>query len=536
LPLSDPSTLRGLLDAGRGDAPSILSPGRAPLSFDSLRSLVDRTSLALANAGVGRSQRLALVLPNGPEMAACFLAVACHATAAPLNPAFRTEEFRFYLADLGATTLVVERGVQTPAVATARELGIRVIELIPDPAGPAGMFQLQLEEKRHPTPQGPHRGRQRDRPQPQSEGQPDPTAAQSAASPSPEDIALLLHTSGTTSRPKLVPLSHRNLCASAANVSQTLRLDAGDCCLNVMPLFHIHGLVAALLASLCAGGAVCASPGFDALRFFSWFEESRPTWYTAVPTMHQAIMHRARRNRRIVNSSRLRFIRSASAPLPKQVLFELEDVFSVPVVEAYAMTEAAHQMTSNPLPPGKRRPGSVGQSAGPEVAVMDETSERLLPTGETGEVVIRGENVMTGYENNPDANVTAFAGGWFRTGDQAIMDADGYLTLTGRLKEIINRGGEKISPVEIDAVLMDHPAVSQAVTFAVPHRSLGEAVAAAVVLHQGVDSDPEEIRRFTGARLAAYKVPHRIVVLDEIPKGATGKLQRVGLAARLGLA
>ena len=510
--MSDRRTIRALLDAGSGDAPSILAPGRPPLSFGALRALAESTGRALNEMGLGRGDRLAIVLPNGPETAACFVAIGCHATTAPLNPAYRTEEFAFHLSDLRATALVVEQGARSPVVAAARELGIRIVGLIADQARPAGAFQLVAHDGAGPA------------------------GAVLRGPAEPDDIALLLHTSGTTSRPKLVPLSHRNVCASADNIAGALRLDADDLCLNIMPLFHIHGLMAALLGSLSAGSAVFAAPGFDALRFFSWFEEARPTWYTAVPAMHQAILGRAPRNRRAIDGARLRLVRSASAALPRQVISELEATFSVPVVEAYAMTEAAHQMTSNPLPPGKRNPGTVGRAAGPEVAIMDEAADELLNAGETGEVVIRGENVMAGYENNPDANAGAFAAGWFRTGDQAVMDSEGYVTITGRLKEIINRGGEKISPLEVDDVLMDHPAVSQAVTFAMPHRSLGEDVAAAVVLRDGTGSGQDEIRRFAAARLAAFKVPRRIVVLDEIPTGATGKPQRIGLAAKLGLA
>ena len=505
-------TIAALLDAGSADAPSILAPGRSPLSYGALRALAGRTGSALDELGMGRGDRVAIVLPNGPEMAAAFVAIGCHATTAPLNPAYRTEEFAFYLSDLQARALVVEQGSGSESVTAARKLGIRVVELVADPAQPAGAFQLVPEDGT------------------------DSAGSVSRGPAEPDDIALLLHTSGTTSRPKLVPLSHRNVCASADNIVEALRLDAGDLCLNVMPLFHIHGLMAPLLASLGAGGAVFAAPGFDALRFFSWLEEARPTWYSAVPAMHQAILRRAPRNRRAIDGARLRFIRSASAALPRQVISELEAAFSVPVVEAYAMTEAAHQMTSNPLPPGRRIPGSVGRAAGPEVAIMDEVSDELLEAGETGEVVIRGENVMTGYENNPDANASAFAAGWFRTGDQAVMDSDGYVTITGRLKEIINRGGEKIAPLEVDDVLMGHPAVSQAVTFAMPHASLGEDVAAAIVLRDGARAGRDEIREFAAARLAAFKVPRRIVVLDEIPKGATGKLQRIGLAEKLGLA
>ncbi|HKQ96105.1 MAG TPA: AMP-binding protein, partial [Aestuariivirgaceae bacterium] len=346
---------------------------------------------------------------------------------------------------------------------------------------------------------------------------------------------LVLHTSGTTSRPKIVPLSHGNLIASAEHIVRTLALKPQDRCLNIMPLFHIHGLVAAILSSVAAGGSVFCTPGFNALKFFGWLEEAHPTWYTAVPTMHQAILSRAERNVETIARHPLRFIRSSSASLPPTVLGALEERFGCPVIEAYSMTEAAHQMTSNELPPGKRLPGSVGRAAGPEVAVMDGEG-RLLGTGATGEVVIRGPNVTQGYESNPTANAAAFTNGWFRTGDQGVLDEDGFLRITGRLKEIINRGGEKVAPLEIDATLMAHPAVEQAVAFALPHDKLGEEVAAAVVLRQGHSASEPELRQFASQRLADFKVPRHIVIVTEIPKGPTGKLMRIGLARQLGLA
>jgi acyl-CoA synthetase (AMP-forming)/AMP-acid ligase II len=303
-----------------------------------------------------------------------------------------------------------------------------------------------------------------------------------------------------------------------------------------MPLFHIHGLMAPVLSSLSTGSCVVCTPGFNALRFFDWMDRAEPTWYSAVPTMHQAILARAPRNAESVERARanLRLIRSSSSSLPPQVLAALEETFGVPVVEAYAMTEASHQMTCNQLPPGLRKAGTVGCASGPEVAVMDDAGNLLEP-GQTGEIVIRGPNVTPGYENNPEANAKAFTHGWFRTGDQGMTDEDGYFTLTGRLKEIINRGGEKISPKEVDLVLMDHPAVQQVVTFALPHDKLGEEVAAAVVLREGVDASTDEIRSFAAERLATFKVPRTVLVLDEIPKGPTGKLRRIGLAEQLGL-
>jgi oxalate---CoA ligase len=449
------------------------------------------------------------VLPNGPDMASAFVCVAAGATAAPLNPAYRAEEFEFYLTDLNAKALIVASGDDTAARGVASKLNIPIVELHTDASGPAGSFTLKA-------------------------GAAKADAKVNGGVAASDDVALILHTSGTTSRPKIVPLTQRNVCASARNIRDTLRFTSGDRGLNVMPLFHIHGLIAGLLAPLSAGSQIHCTPGFNALKFFSWMTEVKPTWYSAVPTMHQTILARAANNAEVIKANPLRFIRSSSASLPPQVLLELEKVFACPVIESYGMTEAAHQMASNPLPGGKRIPGSVGIAAGPEVAIMDEAGN-ILPRENVGEVVIRGENVTLGYENNAKANSEAFTNSWFRTGDQGVMDADGYLTLTGRLKEIINRGGEKISPLEVDDVLMDHPAVQQVITFAMPHDKLGEDVAAAVVLREGVSATEQELRTFVGQRVADFKVPRKIVFLDEIPKGATGKLQRIGLAAKLGL-
>jgi acyl-CoA synthetase (AMP-forming)/AMP-acid ligase II len=465
----------------------------------------------LAAHGIGPNDRVAIVLDNGPEMAAAFLSIAGAATAAPLNPTYRAEEFEFYLTDLRAKLLVVARGKESPAIDVAEKLGVPIARLVAHPERGAGSFDLDF-------PSGAAM-----------------EAPRSARPVTPDDIALVLHTSGTTSRPKIVPLSHRNICASAANIRRTLSLTASDRGLVIMPLFHIHGLIAALTAPLSAGGEVSCSPGFNALKFFGWLAEVRPTWYTGVPTMHQAILLRAANNAEAIAGHRLRFIRSSSSALPPTVIAELERVFGVPVVEAYGMTEAAHQMASNPLPPAARKPGTVGPSGGPEIRVVD-TSGKTVPRGATGEIVIKGPNVMREYENNPTANADAFYDGWFRTGDQGVMDDDGYVAITGRLKEIINRGGEKISPREVDEIIMEHPAVHQCVTFAMPHDMLGEDVAAAIVLRQGAQASDRELREFAATRLAAFKVPRKILILTEIPVGATGKLQRIGLAQKLGLA
>jgi acyl-CoA synthetase (AMP-forming)/AMP-acid ligase II len=443
-------------------------------------------------------------------MASAFISIATGTTTAPLNPGYRRQEYDFYLDDLGAKALIVEVGSESDAIESARSLGIPVLKLRVPEGARAGEFELEADP----------------------EIELGPVATPGPAEP--DDVALVLHTSGTTSRPKIVPLLHRNVCASAKNIRTTLSLTPEDRCLNVMPLFHIHGLMAPVLSSLSTGASVSCTPGFNALRFFSWLDQVEPTWYSAVPTMHQTILARAGRNEESVAGARLRFIRSSSASLPPQVLGELEETFGVPVVEAYAMTEASHQMTCNQLPPGVRKSGTVGPAAGPEVSIMDDEGNLLEP-GQVGEIVIRGPNVTPGYENNPEANATAFTHGWFRTGDQGVMDGDRFVTLTGRLKEIINRGGEKISPKEIDEVLMDHPAVQQVCTFAVSHDKLGEEVAAAVVLREGAEASESDIREFASERLAAFKVPRTVLFLDEIPKGPTGKLRRIGLAEQLGI-
>jgi acyl-CoA synthetase (AMP-forming)/AMP-acid ligase II/thioesterase domain-containing protein/acyl carrier protein len=496
----------------RSDALALLAPGRNPMSYRRLWGHVQQVAGTLHTIGIGHSDRIAVVLPDGPEMASTFLAISAAAVCAPLNPNYRTNEFEFYLSDLNPRALILEAGTNSPAASVARSRGIRVIELVPQIDAEAGVFSfagIPLTQINHPV-------------------------ARYADEPS-----MILHTSGTTSRPKMVPLTQANLCSSAQNIVASLLLSAEDRCLNVMPLFHIHGLVGALLSSIAAGSSVVCTPGFHSLHFFDWIEEFQPTWYTAVPTMHQAILARAAHNPGIHSRSRLRFIRSCSSALPPKLMAELEDEFQVPLVEAYGMTEASHQMSINPLPPGIRKPGSVGLPAGCEIAVLDE-SGALLPAGAIGAVAIRGPNVTHGYENNLEANKSSFSSGWFRTGDQGKLDSAGYLFLTGRTKEIINRGGEKISPREVDEVLLEHPAVAQAMAFAIPDERLGEDIGAAVVLHEHIACSGSrqleiELREFAAGKLALFKVPRQILFLKEIPKGPTGKPQRIGIAAKLGL-
>lgn len=493
-----PDTVAALLSP-EATGPALVTVGNETMEHDALRAELDRLATQLRRAGLGPYDRIAIVLPNGPEMALVLLAAMSVGCAAPLNPKYREDEFRFYLDDLHAAALITSDGGALAAHAAAPEgtigIAVRGEGLSIDLAGPS------IDE-------------------PSSIGR----------RPTADDQVLVLHTSGTTSRPKIVPLRQRNLARSARNIAVSLELTAADRSLNVMPLFHIHGIMAGLLAPLSAGGSVACTPSFDAFKFHQWLDVLRPTYYSAVPTMHQMVLARAPAPR----ETTLRFVRSSSASLPGPVLEGLHALFDVSVIESYGMTEASHQMTCNPLPPGEAKPGSVGVAAGIEVAILD-AKDHLLAPGQRGEVSIKGATIVDGYENNPTANAAAFTAGWFRTGDEGVLDDDGYLFLTGRLKEQISRGGEKISPIEVDEVLLRHPAVAEACTFAIPHDKLGEEVGAAVVLVEGRDASERDLRSFLNDRLAAFKVPRRIVFVDEIPKGATGKIQRIGLADKLDL-
>jgi oxalate---CoA ligase len=502
-------TILELWASARPEAPAILAAGRPALSYAGLRAEIEAVTGQLRDQGIDRHDRVALVLPNGPELATAFLCVAAAAVAAPLNPALSRHEFELSLRELGVRAALLPEGASAALRDLAPELGVAVLDVRVDSGAPAGQFRIEAARD----------GR---------------TGNARSPAADPDDVALVLQTSGTTARPKTVPLRHCHLAASAHHVATTLRLGPDDRCLNVMPLFHIHGIEACLLAPLSVGGSVYCAAGFHALRFFAELTESEATWYSAVPTIHQSVLSRAERNAERIRATHLRFIRSSSAALPPSVSRELEATFGVPVIEAYGMTEAAHQMASNPLPPGERRPGTVGLAAGPEVGIMD-TSGRLLPSGSVGEIVVKGPNVFAGYEHRPDANADGFAEGWFRTGDQGVIDVAGYVTITGRIKELINRGGEKIAPREIDDVLLEHEAVRQAVAFAIPHPLLGEAVGAAVVLRDGARVTERELLAFVADRLAPFKVPSIFRIVDELPRGATGKVQRLQMAKLLGL-
>ena len=493
---AEKETLADLLSDEFSVRRAVIIPGGPALTHGQLREQVFRLAETLRRGGVESQATVSIVLPNGLEFLETFLATTCAgAIAAPLNSAYKTEEFRFYMEDAAAQAVIVPPGAH-PAREAAAQLNLPVWEARLDSGG-----GVQLERVG---------------------GSSAVKAQAAAAAPRGDDVALFLHTSGTTSRPKGVPLTHANLMASIRNIVATYALTPEDCSLIVMPLFHVHGLIGATLSTLLSGGSVVVPASFSATKFWPLVKEHGVTWYSAVPTIHQILLSRADADH--APQSGFRFIRSCSAALAPAILAQLEERFGAPVLEAYGMTEASHQMSSNPLPAnGARKPGSVGRGTGVEIVILDEHG-KILTSGQQGEVSIKGRNVMHGYRNNPDANASSFSGGYFRTGDQGVLDAEGYLTLTGRLKELINRGGEKISPLEVDAVLLEHPAVAEAVSFGVPHPKYGEEVHGAVVLKG--DANADDIAAHCRDRLADFKVPKKIHIADALPRTATGKIQR----------
>lgn len=500
-------TLTGLLKEIAGKFPShraISISGKFDLTYSRLDELVDQAASRLIAAGVKSGDVVALTFPNTVECVITFLAVIrARATAAPLNSAYTAEEFEFYLSDSESKLLLTSPEGNQPAQAAASKLNIR-----------HSTASLQAEHSEL------------------SLSLADQSESNSANSVSgvvndPSDVALFLHTSGTTSRPKGVPLSQLNLVSSVRNIKSVYKLTESDSTVIVLPLFHVHGLIAGLLSSLGAGASVTlpAAGRFSASSFWSDMKKYNATWYTAVPTIHQIILDR-HLSKLETEYPKLRFIRSCSASLAPTVFNRLEESFRAPVLEAYAMTEASHLMCSNPLPEdGPHKAGSVGKPVGQEMAILNENGVAQGP-GSNGEVCIRGPNVTKGYKNNPEANKAAFQFGWFHTGDVGYFDEDGYLHLVGRIKELINRGGEKISPIEVDAVLLSHPEVAQAVAFGVPDDKYGEEINCAIIPREGVKINEEEVMSFCKKNLATFKVPKKVFITDSLPKTASGKIQR----------
>jgi acyl-CoA synthetase (AMP-forming)/AMP-acid ligase II len=493
--MSNPQTLLELIEVAPDDRPAVILPDAGiSVTYKHLRNQVSEMANALASLGIQRGDRVATYVPNGMPAIVSFLAAAIAGTAAPLNPGYREDEVSFYLEDTAAKVLLCLADGAPDARRAAEARGVPV-------------YSLQMDDTGFVRIAGAPGGKK-------------------ASRPSPDDTALILHTSGSTGRPKRVPILHRNLAASTKNIVAHYKLTPDDVSLCVMPLFHVHGLVASTLSTLLSGGTVAVPNKFNPLSFWRTVRDTRATWYSAVPTIHNLLLSRAGAERP-AGAEGLRFIRSCSASLPPEMMDQMERVFGVPVLEAYGMTEASHQMCSNPRPPSARKPGSVGPGTGVKIGIMDDAGN-LLASGERGEVVIQGPNVVAGYENNPEANAKSFTNGWFRTGDQGFLDSEGYLTLTGRIKELINRGGEKIGPREIDEVLLSHPSIAEAVCFGVPHPAWGEEVAAAVVLKDPVNET--DIMAFCKERLAEFKRPKKIYITETIPRTATGKIQRGAVA------
>jgi oxalate---CoA ligase len=486
--------------------PAIFSPGMPPLTYRELAVTIKRDIRVLRERNTGAEDRVAVVLPNGPLLATTILSVSAITCCAPLSPHLTPEEYRFEITDLMCSAVITTGEGRNPIHDVAEELGIDIITAGHERGISPGLVKIC------------------DKGDAENDGQ---------FAPDGHGTCLIMHTSGTTARPKIVPLSRENLSYSAARISESLSLSPADRCLNVMPLFHVHGLIGCLFSSLASGSSVICSPGFSSGNFFAWINELNPTWYSAVPTIHEAVFRQGV-NMNYQGSHQLRFIRSCSSPLSPMLAAKIEKLFSTPVIEAYGMSEATHQISVNPLPPGIRKHGSVGLPAGCEVAILS-PENRVLSTGKTGEIAIKGPNVFSGYERNPKANETSFTRGWLRTGDLGYRDSDGYLFITGRIKEIINKGGEKVSPREIDEVFFNHPDVSAAVAFGFPHQTLGEDIALAVVPAPGKRITVTQLRHYALQRLAPFKVPSKFFIVSEIPKGVTGKISRKSLPALFNL-
>jgi oxalate---CoA ligase len=478
-----------------GGHEAILAPGRRALTFAGLRDRVFALKGDLNRAGIGRGDRVAIVLPNGAEMAVCCVGTVTCAVAAPLNPSYTADELRLYFTRLRPKALITLRGLEGPAREVASEFQVQVLDLEPELSSSAGTFRLSGGAVT-------------------SRGDPDWNAE--------DDLAYIVLTSGTTSHQKLVPVKQKQLLAYASGVRSSLEVGPADRTLLVMPLFHGAGLKSSCLIPLINGCSLVCLPEFEVTAFFEAMDAFRPTWITAGYAFQRAILERAGEYRDIVQRSRLRFIRSGSGRLDPEVKEGLESAFGTPVIDVYSSSETG-AIASSPMPPDKSKPGTVGRPIFNEVAIMRADGTLLGPEGE-GEIVVRGPSVFEGYLDDPEANKAAFVDGWYRTGDLGRLDEDGFLTITGRATEVINRGGEKISPREIEAVIARHDTVLDVKAFGVPHSSLGEEVAAAVVLRAGAPVAEEVLKKLALNHLAGFKVPRRIFFRDAFPLGPTKKL------------
>ncbi len=486
-------TLHELVHGGGGAIALRVPEGEASVTYEELADGVHSLAGRLHGLGVRRGDRVAVALPNGPEIVEVLLAImSVGAAAAPLNPAYTQEEYEFYLGDLDPRLLMLAAG-ETAVARAAKPASTQVVDVL------TGARHVELLRDGRPPAQS--------------------SAFEAARS---DDVAMLLHTSGTTSRPKQVPLTHRNLRATAAAIAEHYKLGAEDTSYCLMPLFHVHGLVASTLAVLAAGGTAVVPRRVSRRDFGDHLRRYDVTWFSAGPTLHHMLLEHGRGDPAAF--PRLRFVRSCSSALPAALCDRVEQYYGMPMLEAYGMTEASHQIASNPIPPAERMIGSVGLPTGARIRIVHQGRE--VGERQSGEVQIQGPGVTAGYMANDEANAESFVDGWFRTGDLGMIEG-GYLRLLGRLKELIIRGGENVSPAEVEEVLLLHPAVSDAVCFGIPDQKYGEQVAAAVAL-QGESSERDLIAH-CDKRLIDFKVPRVVFIVEAIPRTATGKLQRFRL-------
>ena len=481
------------------DQAAVVATGFQPLSYRELQCLIDEVHAALRLAGLGRRARIAIAVPNGPQAALAIVAVACSAVSIPLNPRQTLREIELGLATLRPDAVLLFRGADSVARRAAEEKGIAIIEVTQPREGTLGFAIVEPPIRTAAT-------------------------LDESDEPDPNAPAFILQTSGTASEPKLIPFSHSNMLATAARVQAWFNLSPQDRCLSVTPVFYSHGLKVTVFAPLLSGGTAVFPADASKFDYAEWFTFLKPTWYSAGPTLHRLILDATNWRADAKTGQSLRFVLSGGAPLPPNVLEGLQNTFGVPVVEHYGSSEAA-QISANLPPPGPSKPGTCGVPPPDTIAIVGDDGRRL-PPGKLGEILVGGPTVISGYLDAPELNRASFLDGWFRSGDIGSIDEDGFLTLHGRKTDVINRGGEKISPLEIDDALMRHPAVLEAAAFAVPHPRLGEDVVAAIVLRPGMTTTSVELRKYLQEQVAPFKVPRRIFFRDHLPKGTTGKVLR----------
>ena len=496
---SEARTLREALLRHAAASPesfAIVSSTYQPFSFGELAAQLDYFGTTLRAAGLGYGSRVAIALSDAPQAALAIISVSCAAVAVPLDPNLTRVEMETRLKLLGADAIIVLAGDDSPLRDDAERQGILVIEAVPVTEGGLSLSLV-----------GPKKA-----------------VAAPPSTPGPREPAFILQSSGTTAEPKLIPYSHANMLAAAARVKGWFNLHENDRCLSVTPVYYCHGLTLTVFAPLLSGGSVAFPASSSRPDLKEWLIYLKPSWYSAGPTMHRAILEKARSHEDKPISHELRFVLSGGAPLSPEIQLELQSTLGVAVLDHYGLTEAA-QISTNLPPPGPAKMGTCGIPDPDTVMIVGADGAPLRP-GDTGEILVGGPSVIERYLNAPDLTTACFVDGWFRTGDIGSIDEEGFLIVRGRLKEIINRGGEKISPMEIEVALLRHPDVAEAAAFAVPHPRLGDDVAAAVVLHPHASAMPDELRQFLGTQIAWFKVPRRITVLQELPKGKTGKIQR----------